>query len=119
MLNLYQHREERKLPDSSLLISDLKKAYDALVFKDAATQTLSEALGTDIDWKYALEKLKKSGTWEALITAEFGNTKTLDLVIPNYLNFDSEKKWLYFIALKLYGAKNNWCLNNVASEPQA
>lgn len=108
-------KERKNFPDSLYLISDLKKAYDALVFKDTATQTLSEALGTDIDWKYALEKLKKSGTWEALITAEFGNTKTLDLVIPNYLNFDSEKKWLYFIALKLYGAKNNWCLNTAAS----
>ena len=108
-------KERKTFPHSLYLISDLKKAYDALVFKDAATSMLNESLGTDIEWNYALEKFKKSSTWAALIAAEFGSTKTLDLVMPNYFSFDVEKKWLYFIGLKLYGAKNNWCLDTAAS----
>ena len=34
----------------------------------------------------------------------------------NYRFFESNKKWLYFIALKLYGSKNNWVLNKAARE---
>lgn len=108
-------KKRKNFPNSLYLISDLKKAYDALVFKDATTLTLDESLGTEINWKYALEKLKKSGTWESLISTEFGNAKNLDLIIPNYVSFDEDRKWLYFIGLKLYGAKNNWCLNTAAS----
>lgn len=108
-------KERKTFPHSLYLISDLKKAYDALVFKDSATSMLDESLGTDAEWNYALERFKKNNTWAALIAVEFGNTKTLDLVMPNYLSFDAEKKWLYFIGLKLYGAKNNWCLDTAAS----
>lgn len=108
-------KEQKIFPDSLYLISDLKKSYDALVLKDGSTTTLDELLGTDSEWNFALDKFKKYSTWASLITAEFGNTKTLDLVIPNYLNFDAEKKWLFFIGLKLFGAKNNWCLDTASS----
>lgn len=108
-------KERKTFPHSLYMISDLKKAYDALVFKDSATLMLDESLGTDTEWNYALEKFKKNSTWAALIAAEFGNTKTLDLVMPNYYSFSAERKWLYFIGLKLYGAKNNWCLDTAAS----
>ena len=108
-------KERKTFPHSLYMISNLKKAYDALVFKDSATSMLDESLGTDTEWNYALEKFKKNSTWAALIAAEFGNTKTLDLVMPNYYSFDAERKWLYFIGLKLYGAKNNWCLDTAAS----
>jgi hypothetical protein len=108
-------KERKTFPNSLYLISELKKAYDALVFKDSTTATLEESIGTDTEWNYALEKFKNKGTWESLITAEFGNIKTLDLVIPNYLSFDAERKWLFFIGLKLFGAKNNWSLDTAAS----
>lgn len=34
----------------------------------------------------------------------------LENAISNYLHFTANKKWLYFIALKLFGAKTSWCL---------
>lgn len=108
-------KNRKSFPKALYLISDLKTAYDALCFKDDMTTQLDESLGTDSEWNYALEKFKKHHTWASLIAAEYGNTKTLDLVIPNYLNFDAQRKWLFFIGLKLFGAKNNWCLDTAAS----
>ncbi|WP_245157066.1 BREX-4 system phosphatase PglZ [Anaerovorax sp. IOR16] len=46
----------------------------------------------------------------------FGGYSTLELVASNWQIFDEKKKWLYFIALKLFGAKKNWCLNTAAKE---
>lgn len=109
-------KERKTFPNSLYLISDLKRAFDALLFKDATTSVLDEMLGTDAQWKYALGKFKRESSWAALIIAEFGDSKTLDLVILNFNSFDNDKKWLYFIGLKLYGAKNNWCLDTAASK---
>lgn len=107
-------KERNTYPTSLYLISDLKRAFDALVFKDAATSILDEKLGTDTQWKYALDQFRKNNTWAEVITANFGDCKTMDLVLPNFNSFDDDKKWLYFIGLKLYGAKNNLCLNTAA-----
>lgn len=104
----------KSFPNSLFIITDLKKAFDALSFKDGTTTNLDESLGTDADWNYALDKFRVSNSWTALITSSFGNTKNLDLVMPNYVNFDAEEKWLYLIGLKLFGAKNNWCLDTAA-----
>lgn len=112
-------KERKMFPHSLYQISDLKKAYDALLFADSTTATLDESLGTDANWIYALDRFQKKGSWASLITAEFGNTKTLDLVMPNFLSFDDDKKWLLFIGLKLFGAENNWCLNIAASRAKS
>lgn len=108
-------KQKKAFPRSLYAISDLRKALEVLIQKDAATAVLKESYGTDAQWNYALNKFKAKKTWVEIMTSEFGNIKTLDLVIPNYGGFNPDKKWLFFIALKLYGAKNNWCLDTAAA----
>ena len=103
-------------PYSLISITNLSKPYSALCMKDTYTKEFAESLGTDEQWAYALEKLTDNSSWGEIIDLEFGNHNTLELAFNNYRFFESNKKWLYFIALKLYGSKNNWVLNKAARE---
>lgn len=95
-------------------ISDLNNAYDILLQKDIATRDLKNEYGTDEQWNYALEKIDQKNSWAEIVDFEFGSYQSLDLVIPNLASFDENRKWLFFISLKLFGAKNSWCLNEAA-----
>lgn len=107
-------RNKSSFPYALFNITSLKIAYDALVLKDAATKFLPQPLGKDAQWDYALNLFTDKTSWADVIDCEFGNHGMLDTVFSNYKHFSDERKWLYFIALKLYGAKNNWCLTTAA-----
>lgn len=102
-------------PTSLFPIVNLNKPYSALCLLDSTTETLGEAIGTKEQWEYALSLFEGKSGWADVIDCEFGNHKSLDLVINNYTHFQSEKKWLFFIGVKLYGCANNWVLNYAAN----
>lgn len=91
---------------SLFVITDFNKAYDALKAKDVSTESLAEEWGTDVQWGYALNLLGKR-SWVDMFDQEFGNHRALSLSIPGYANFDENKKWLFFLGLKMYGAGSN------------
>lgn len=110
-LLVFTSKEKADYPKALYRIIGLSKAYDALVQKDPKTSELSEAIGTDDQWKYALELFEKKPDWVAVIDGEFGNHMTLEIHVQNYNRMAANRLWLYFVGLKLFGAKNNWCLN--------
>ena len=97
-------------------ITSLQNAYDAIALKDASTESLPETLGTNKQWNYALKLFEHKSSWADVIDAEFGSHNMLDHVFSNYTHFPADRKWLYFIALKLFGAKGNWCLTSAAQK---
>lgn len=105
-------------PLSLIAIKNLNKAYDVLCTIDRTTAEISETLGTENQWEYALQQFDKKNTWSDVVSSIYGNHKALDLAIQNYPTFDSNQQWLYFIALKLFGASNNWCLNKAAASAE-
>lgn len=115
---LYVKTKKRKkdFPNSIFSIGELDSAYDILIQRDSIIAILGKEYGTSEQWNYALNKFGGKKNWGDFIDAEFGNHTALDVALSNYKDFDSDKKWLYFIALKLFGAKNNWCLNEVAKK---
>lgn len=98
-------------PHSLFSIQELKNSFEVLCNLDISTNQLKEEYGTEQDWNYALTQIKQYGTWMKYITHVFGTTTNLELAVGSWMAFDSKKRWLYFIALKLYGAKNSWCLS--------
>ena len=74
------------------------------------TNVLSREDGTPEQWN---QVQRNFSSWNALLTKEFDNIDALDLLIGLYASFDLRKKWLYYIALKLYGVKNNFYLRDV------
>lgn len=115
---LYVETKKQKdtYPNSIYSIINLSNAYDVLAQRDSLTLELQEACGTYGQWSYALDKFSNKKGWADLIDSEFGNRMTLDIAFPSYSTFEADRQWLYYVGLKLYGAKNNWCLNEAAKK---
>lgn len=114
-ISVYTKKERSSYPLSLIYISDRNKAYDMLCDVDGTTISLKSALGNEEQWTFALEQFNGKSSWADVINSQFGNRKALDLVLQNYAFFSPEQKWLYFIALKLYGCTNNWCIHTAAN----
>lgn len=111
----------RDYPSSMLHIEELVDAYAALCNIDPATAALEKALGKADQWAFALKEIASKGNWNSLVSHLFGSPYALDLAVGQWDCFTDDMQWLYFIALKLFGAQKNWCLNqaaNVASSPK-
>ena len=95
--------------DSLFYIKEEGNAFEVLCEIDQATRGLSAEFGTDEQWASALQAVNRASSWGNLINSIFGGGD-LSLFVSNWKSFDYEKKWLYFIALKLNGAGKDWCL---------
>lgn len=102
-----KHRDSYSM--SLFAIEDLSDAFDVLRRKDPETNNLSRNDGTPEQWASVEENFS---SWDAFLTSEFGNVAALDSCMARYTSFDQRKKWLFYIALKLYGVKNNYYLND-------
>lgn len=103
-------------PHSLYNITSLQNAYDVLLLKDDSTRVLPEEIGTSAQWGYAMQLFEHKSCWADIIDDKFGSHTTLEHIFSNYANFSADQKWLYFIALKLFGTKNNWCLTVAAQK---
>lgn len=92
-------------------ITEQSCAFEVLCTIDPFTNQLDVGFGREEQWSHALNEVMKYSSWSAYFTQSFGAYSNLELVVSNWKYFNDRQKWLYFIALKLYGAKNNWCLN--------
>ena len=119
MLYIKTRKQRNSYRYSLYSITEENKAFNALCKLDANTSSLRMEYGTEAQWSYALSKISKSKSWAAYFTEIFGGYSNLELMASNWKCFNDNKKWLYFIALKLYGAKNSWCLNIASQEVSA
>ena len=74
-------------------------------------------MGTDEHWAYALALLQEHGDWVNAINQEIGPYSNLELFINASQDYPDMKKWLYFVALKRFGSKNE-CLNRASRKAQ-
>lgn len=102
------HPEE--YPYALFRISEEANPYDALCRIDQSTEAMTKDMGTDEQWAYALTLLQEQGDWVNAINHEIGLYSNLELFINASQDYTDAKKWLYFIALKRFGAKNE-CLD--------
>lgn len=108
------NKSKSSYPLSLLYISEQTNAYTLLCTIDPMTSQLAEEYGQPCQWEYALSIIKDCSSWVAYATKTFGSTNTLDLSLPKWNAYDNNKKWMYFISLKLFGTPNSWCLNTAA-----
>ncbi|NLC26903.1 MAG: BREX-4 system phosphatase PglZ, partial [Fastidiosipila sp.] len=102
-------------PFSLYTIKELSNSFEVLCSMDVSTGQLREEYGTEQDWDFALSEISQYGSWMKYIVDVFGTTTNLEIAVGSWTSFDSRKKWLYFIALKLYGAKSSWCLSEATN----
>lgn len=79
---------------------------------------MTKDMGTDEQWAYALTLLQEQGDWVNAINHEIGLYSNLELFINASQDYTDAKKWLYFIALKRFGAKNE-CLDLASQKAHA
>ncbi len=117
---LYIHTKKHKsaYPNSLYPIKERNNSFEAICEIDASTTQLKEEYGTEQDWAYALLKISSCGSWSKYITTVFGTTTNLENSIGSWSSFTNRNKWFYFIALKLYGVKNSWCLSTAAKNAE-
>lgn len=96
----------------------MSTAYDALCRIDQSTEAMTKDMGTDEQWAYALTLLQEQGDWVNAINHEIGLYSNLELFINASQDYTDAKKWLYFIALKRFGAKNE-CLDLASQKAHA
>ena len=90
---------------SLLQILMISSAYDIIkTYVDNIT-TVKEDFGSVEYWSELLKQLQKSGSWEELISNEFGGISNLPFRVDSYQSFSEFKKWLYVLALKLYNSE--------------
>lgn len=104
-------KTKKEFPLSLIPIRNSKSPYGALCDLDVMTRSLKETYGEEEEWKSALQNVQKFGSWSKWIDNIFGSTKALQLCIPNWKGFSDETKWIYFVALKLFGCTGNKCLS--------
>ena len=108
-------KSAREYTNSMLRIEEFGNAYAVLYKLDSATSGLDKALGKPEQWAYALNEVVGAGSWNGFAAKRFGSSNALELAAGQWDRFSEADRWLYFIALKLFGAQKNGCLHQAAS----
>ena len=110
-------KTKNSFPESLMNIRDFRSAFEAVKNKD--NRNISESLGTNEQWLYALKKFRSRRSWEDVIDAEFMDHNNLEFAAHLYMGFDPLKKWLFFIGLKIFGTKKNRYLEMAVSQAES
>ena len=105
-------KNKKMFAKSVYSIVDMSKAFEIIEEKDDILTSLDESIGTDSQWEYLLDLLNNGKMFAEICNNEFGNYQSLEIALPNYSAYPDNKKWLYFIGLKLFGSKNNQYLDS-------
>lgn len=112
-LAVVTQKSKSLFPHSQFVIRQEASAFDALCRIDNITADLNEAWGSEKQWKFALQMFGTATTWRDVFKEQFHTSSNLDLMIQFLAGDNEESDWLYFIALKMLGAKNRKYLQSV------
>lgn len=99
--------DKTMFPKSNLHIFQMTNGYDILCNRDSRTNMIPRNYGNSHQWNYALSIMGDDGDWSTIVEFEFGSSYNLSESITSYFNYNDLKKWLYYIAILIFGVKNN------------
>ena len=85
----------------------MNNGYDILCERDSRTNMVPRDYGKSSQWNYALTVIGEAGDWSTIVEVEFGSSYHLAESISSYYLYSDMKKWLYYIALSIFGVHNN------------
>lgn len=118
---IYVHtsKEKNAFSHSLFQIDQQTNIFDVLCEIDPLSANLKQEYGTQADWEAVVNELEENKFWVGYISQIFGSVNALELAASSWSLFDEKKKWLYFISLKLFGAKNSWCLSSAIKKAES
>lgn len=115
-IHIFTQKTKANFSNAVYAICEINSAFSAIVANNSELNILSEEYGTEEQWLYLLSMIIKNGTLTSLFNNEFGSCDNLHLAVSSYKNYEPMKRWLYFIGLKIFGAKSNFYLDSVIKE---
>lgn len=94
-------------PNSMFHIYQMNNGYDILCDRDSRTNMVPRDYGKSSQWNYALTVMGQDGDWSTIVEVEFGSSYHLAESISSYNSYSDIKKWLYYIALSIFGVHDN------------
>ena len=108
-------KTKHDFPNSLFEIKQYSSAFDVLTKMNAELASVDSECGTDAQWEYLTEELKKYSNWHEYVEKEFGGSTKLALFIGNLSAMDAHKRWAYFIAMRVCGVQGNSYLEKVVA----
>ena len=105
-------------PLSLYSMKQINSSYDVL--KIFIEDIIDQKWGNEQQWQYLLSLFQKDNlnNLRTLLASKFDNINNLEIFLRNWNNYNEYEKWLYFLALKIFGVKNNWCLQKSIKKSQ-
>lgn len=115
-ISIITYKSKRDFSNSLFEICEYSSNYQ--VIKDAYVElsAIGKETGTDEQWTELIGRLENVENFGELVEQLFGSVSSLAHSIDNFSTFDPFTKWLYFLALRVYGAKDNDYLANVITK---
>lgn len=121
--NLLVHTEIKAdiYKNSVLQIDTIGGIYDILCKKyQEINASTEEKWGSEKQWKVLYDKIRKSGSLSSVIDKEFGSVYNLSMMIRNaFIDMESDRAWLLWIAMKVFGTKENKYLSAVVKKSES
>lgn len=108
-------KKKSDFKSSLLSIEEQGDAYQQLCELDSDIINIDNTIGSTDQWEYALNEIKPFKSLRLYVENKIVAVNSLSYAFHNWNQFDDNKKWLYFLALKCYGVHNNSYLDLVVS----
>lgn len=113
------NHKKAEFPNSLIDIKEYSCTYDLLTELCSDLRNLPKDAGTDEQWNYLYSQVNACNGLTKYIDKNFGGVNNLVQSIINSADYDKDKKWALFIALKIYGSLTNKYLSDVISKSKS
>jgi len=102
---------------SMINIKDVVSVYDIFSLCNYSfISILSAENGTEEEWSYLMDRLNKEKSIDRVLEKTLGNSNLFEYVFAKWNSFDNFQKWLFYIGIKINGAKNSSVLQRAADK---
>ncbi len=104
-------KKKSDFKSSLLSIEEQGNAYQQLCELDSDITNVDNNIGSIEQWEYAFNEIKPFKSLRLCVENKIVAVNSLSYAFHNWNQFEDNKKWLYFLALKCFGVHNNSYLN--------
>lgn len=87
-------------------IEEIRSPFQFVLMYDGNLRASKPSDGTDDQWSWLLRKLNEFGPFENVVKQELELEKSLLSRLDQYGEWSLEQRWLYWLALRIYGTNN-------------
>lgn len=118
-VTIITNKTKLDFPNSMYDIEVYSSEYQVLIERFNELSCIDRSVGSDEQWACLLKNIDVDyESWGQFVSAIFGGTQNLAGAMSGFADFDSMKRWTYFLALRINGVKGNDYLSYVVSKSQ-